>query len=201
MIKALILALFTTLVSSAAGVSITTIACTTQVVTVNCTACGITQYQGFSIAGASVSTYNLNSTAGTASANTFTFTLPTGTPCNGSATGGTVTPAKQIINTTSSATATGNITINYLSWYTVIAPVPIVGGMSAWSGASAAENAAIAAGTTIEVPGSITFAASTLSTTLSANLVAQYNAVETSYNSGFLGFAGYWWNGIAWVNH
>lgn len=81
---------------SAAGVSISTITCSSQVVTVNCTGCGIAQYQGFSIAGASVGTYNINSTAATASANTFTFAIPIA--CNGSASGGTVTPAKQIIN-------------------------------------------------------------------------------------------------------
>ena len=89
--KRLLLSLICAFSLSAAGVSISTVTCTSQVVTVNCTGCGIAQYQGFSIAGTSVATYNLNSTAGTASANTFTFTLPAGTSCNGSASGGTVT--------------------------------------------------------------------------------------------------------------
>ena len=193
-----------------AGVSISSITCASQVVTVNCTGCGIVQYQGFSISGASVSTYNLNSTAGTASTNVFTFTLPSGTPCNGSATGGTVLPAKQIINVSSVVSSGGNLTINYVSWFTVVTPTPLACNLgpsqnqcpvSAWPGASAAENAAIVAGTTIEVPGSITVAGTTPAATLSALLVAQYVSAQTSYNSGFLGYAGYWWTGTAWVNH
>src|ERR1700690_822778 len=136
----------------AAGTSISTITCTSQVVTVNSTAHGIVQYQGFSIQGTSVGTYNLNSTAGTVTANSLTFTLPVGTPCNGSATGGTIQPAKQIINLSSQPIASsGNISIQYVFWNTTVKPVPLsTGTISLWSGASAAENAAIAAGTTVE---------------------------------------------------
>jgi hypothetical protein len=194
----------------AAGVPITTITCTAQVVTVNSTAHGIAQYQGFSITGTTVGTYNINSTAGTASANVFTFTLPAGTPCNGSASGGTVLPAKQIINIASQPVATnGNISLQYVFWITTIKPTPLICNLgtngttcpvSLWPGASAAENAAIVAGTTIESPGAITINATTPAATISTNMVAQYVAVQASFTSGFLGYTGYWWNGAVWVN-
>ena len=208
--KTLLLALFVSTQLFAAGTPITTITCTAQVVTVNSTAHGIAQYQGFSISGTSVGTYNINSTAGTASANVFTFTLPVGTPCNGSATGGTVLPAKQIININSQPVATsGNISIQYMFWNTTIKPVPLICNLgtngttcpvSAWPGASAAENAAIVAGTTVESPGSITINASTPALTISSTLTTQFAAVQASYTSGFLAYSGWWWNGTAWIN-
>jgi hypothetical protein len=198
--KLLLSILLGALLSNAAVVSITGVSCSNQVVTVSCTTCGIAKYQGFSIQGTSVTAYNLNGTAATASANAFTFTLPASTPCAGSATGGTVQPAKQIINVASVASGNGTITITYISWYTTLTPVPIPGAVSTWSGASAAENAAIAAGTTIEVPGSVSVSPNASTATISANLIAQYNAVQASYSSGFLAYAGYWYNGTAWVN-
>ena len=207
--KTLLLSMLFGVGLSAAGVSISTITCASQIVTVNATAHGIAQYQGFSIAGSSVATYNINSTAGTATTNSFTFTLPAGTSCNGSASGGTVLPAKQIIAVSMMPVGNGSVTIDYLCWYTTVLPTPLVCNLgtngtscpiSAWPGASAAENAAIVAGTTVEVPGTVTFAATVPAATLSANLVAQYNAVQASYTTGFLGYAGYWWNGKAWVN-
>ena len=194
----------------AAGVSVQTITCSSQVVTVNATAHGITQYQGFQLSGSSVSTYNINSTAWTATTNSLTFTLPAGTSCNGSATGETIQPAKQIINISSQPVATsGNISIQYVFWNTTTKPVPLVCNLgtngttcpvSSWSGASAAENAAIAAGTTVESPGSITVNASTPALTISSILTTQFAAVQASYTSGFLSYTGYWWNGAAWVN-
>jgi hypothetical protein len=205
MIKTILSTLFATTLAVAAGAPITTITCTAQVVTVTATAHGIAQYQGFSITGASVGTYNINSTAGTATANTFTFTLPASTPCNGPASGGTVLPAKQIINIASQPVASsGNISMQYVFWNTTIKPTPLscspICPASAWTGASAAENAAIVAGTTVESVGSVTISASTPSATVSTNLTSQYANVQASYTSGFLGYSGYWWNGSAWIN-
>ena len=188
----LFILLAASVLSQAAVVSITGVTCTSQIVTVSCTGCGIAKYQGFSIQGTSVPTYNLNATAATASANTFTFTLPASTPCAGSATGGTVQPAKQIINVASTAAGNGTITITYVSWYTTLTPVPST-AVSTWSGASAAENAAIAAGTTIEVAGAVSVSPNASTATISANLIAQYQAVQASYSSGFLAYAGYWY--------
>jgi hypothetical protein len=210
MIKTILSTLFATTLAVAAGAPITTITCTAQVVTVTATAHGIAQYQGFSITGASVGTYNINSTAGTATANTFTFTLPASTPCNGPASGGTVLPAKQIVNIGSQPIASsGNISMQYVFWNTTTKPVPLVCNLgtngttcpvSAWSGASAAENAAIVAGTTVESVGALTISASTPSATVSAMMVTQYANVQASYTSGFLSYSGWWWNGAAWIN-
>ena len=202
MIKAILSALFAAALAVAAGQPISTITCSAQVVTVTSTAHGIAQYQGFSIQGSSVSTYNLNSTAGTVTTNSLTFTLPAGTPCNGSASGGTIQPAKQIINIASQPVATsGNISIQYVFWNTTTIPHPLPAGtVSTWSGASAEENAAIVAGTTVESPGSITISAATPALTISNMLTTQYAATQTSFNSGFLSYSGYWWNGAAWVN-
>jgi len=210
--------LFAVLIISISGfaTTVSSITCSGQTATVNATAHGLIASQGFSLSGTSPT---FNSTTGTVTANSFTFTLPAGTACSGFTTGYTaVAPAKQIINVSSFVNSQGNITINYISWYTVTNAVPLACNLpvtsgnppvttntgcpvSQWAGASAAENAAILAGTTIEVPGSTTFAASTSSTMLSGNLVALYNAAQASYTSGFLGYAGYWWNGTAWANH
>lgn len=197
----------------AAGVAISTITCSGQTVTVNGTALGIAASQGFSITGSSVSAYNINSTAKTASANTFTFLNPTGTSCSGSASGGTVTPAKQIIDISSAANpgagnpGNGLVTISYVNWFTTWLPVPLacpgvvpVCPVSLWSGASAAENAAIVAGTTVEIAGTITVAANTSSTSIQSNAVTQYAAMQVGYAAGLLSGAGFWYNGTAWVN-
>ena len=184
---------------SFASTSISTVTCSGQTVTVNATAHGLAQYQGFSIQGTSVSTYNINSTAATVAANSLTFTLPNGTSCNGSASGGTIQAAKQIINIGSAPTASGNITINYVMWLTTSKPT-ITTATSVWSGASAAENAAIQAGTTVEVSGSITVSPGTSAASISTTLTTTYSQIEASINSGFLGYTGYWWNGASWVN-
>jgi hypothetical protein len=188
--------------------TVSSITCSGQTATVNSTAHGLIAGQGFSLSGSAAT---FNSTASTVTTNSLTFVLPAGQSCTPFTSGYTaIGPAKQIINVSSFVTIAGNITINYVSWYTTIAPTPLACNLgtsgtgcpvSQWNGASAAENAAIVAGTTIEVPGSITFAAGATSAAISTNLVSQYNAAQASYTSGFLGYAGYWWNGSAWVNH
>ena len=184
---------------SAWATTVSSITCAGQTATVNATAHGLVAGQGFSLTGTSPA---FNSTASTVSTNSLTFVLPAGTSCSGFTSGyNSIVPAKQIININSFVTSSGNITINYVSWYTVLNPTPCSTCSSIWSGASAAEIAAIADGTTIEIQGNITFAASTPAATVSSNLVAQYNAAQASYTSGFLGYAGYWWNGASWVNH
>lgn len=58
--------------------------------------------------------------------------------------------AKQII-VLSVETDPGQIRVNYLLWITTASPIPVPGAVSQWKGASVPENAAIAAGTTIEI--------------------------------------------------
>jgi hypothetical protein len=208
--------------SQAATVS--SITCNAQVATVNATAHGLIASQGFSLSG-TAGTYN--STVGTAggavTANTFTFTLPTGTACSGFTSGyTTVVPVKQIIDISSSANpANATVTLNYLYWFTTTYPNPLPctlpvtsGGVttntgcpsSVWPGASAAENAAIVAGTTIETYGQLTVPAATAAGPDTTPGTVQY-IVEHQYNSMQTGFAnfllagGFWWNGTAWANH
>jgi len=202
--KRLLLSLICAFSLSAAGVSISTITCTSQVVTVNCTGCGIAQYQGFSIAGTSVGTYNLNSTAATASANTFTFAIPIA--CNGSASGGTVTPAKQIINIGMVPNvANATVTIQYAWWLTTSTPVipscaATTSCTSAYTKASAAELAAIAAGTTTEAVGQMSCGSSTAALiSCGTQLIANYQAAQ-AYQQVNNAYVGYWYNGTAWVN-
>jgi len=204
-VKRLLLALVCAFSLSASGVSISTVTCTSQVVTVNCTTCGVAQYQGFSISGTTVATYNINSTAGTASANTFTFTLPSGTSCNGSASGGTVTPAKQIINTGMiPSVSNATVTIQYVWWLTTATPVipacAATACTSAYPKSSAAEIAAIAAGTTVESVGQMNCGSSTAAlTACGTQLIANYQAAQ-AYQQVNNAYVGYWYNGSAWVN-
>jgi len=81
----------------------------------------------------------------------------------------------------------GQIRINYILWVTTSTPNPIPGATSAWRGASASENAALAAGTTVEigrnlaVPSGTTKAA--IQTTLQ-NIFTQAQAAVTSQPTG-----------------
>ena len=193
--------------TSVFATTVSSVTCAGQTATVNATAHGLVAGQGFSLSGTSPT---FNSTASTVTANSLTFVLPAANPCSGFTSGYTaIKAAKQIINLSSFVTGQGNITINYVSWFTLINPAPLTCNLgpsnnqcptSVWSGASAAENAAIVAGTTLEVQGSVTISPATPSATISANLVSAYTVAQASYISGFLGYAGYWWNGTAWVN-
>jgi hypothetical protein len=201
--------------------TVSSITCSGQVATVNATAHGLVASQGFSLSGTAGT---FNSTVGTAggavTANAFTFTLPTGTACSGFTSGYTViVPAKQIIDLNSSANpANATVTLNYLFWFstaypnplsvfcTTAAPIPpaTVGittcPQSVWSGASAAENAAILAGTMVETYGQLTVPANTSSGTVTTQIIAQYNAMQTGF-ANFLLAGGYFWDGKAWANH
>jgi len=114
-------------------------------------------------------------------------------------------PAKQIIDISASANpSTATVTLNYLYWFTTAYPNPLTCNpgcpVSAWPNASAAENAAIVAGTTVEIPGSLTLPASTSSSTVTTQVIAQYNAMQVGF-ANYLLAGGYWWNGTAWANH
>ena len=183
--------------------SISTMTCSGGTVTVNATAHGLVSQQGFSITGSNVPAYNINSTAASVSANSLTFKLP----CSGSASGGTIQAAKQIINIGSSVRPdAGTVTFNYVFWFTTSNPiVPACaanagGCISAWAGASAAENAAISAGTTIEQVGAIALPAATSAASTQSIIQGQYSTIQTAFASFLLSGTGYWFNGSAWVN-
>jgi hypothetical protein len=207
---------------AAFGATVSSITCNGQVATVNATAHGLIVSQGFSLSGTALT---FNSTVGTAggapTANTFTFTLPAGTACSGFTSGyTTVVPAKQIIDVSSSANpANATVTLTYLYWFSTAYPNPLfctlpvtttVNGVqtttnsgcpqSVWPGASAAENAAIVAGTTVETYGQLNVPASTSSSSVTTQVIAQYNAMQVGF-SNYLLAGGYFWNGAAWANH
>lgn len=182
--------------------TISSITCSGQVATVNATSHGIAQYQGFSISGTAGT---FNSTANTASTNSLTFILPAGTACSGFTSGyTTIVQAKQIISIGNSQNPQyGNVTLTYLYWFTTVTPiVPACAPscVSAWSSASGAENAAISAGTTVEVQGAITVSASTSAASIQSTVISQYTAIQTAYGNGLLSGIGYWYNGSTWQN-
>jgi hypothetical protein len=182
--------------------TVTSITCSGQTATVNATAHGLVASQGFSLSGTAAT---FNSTASTVTTNALTFVLPVGTACSGFMAGYTsIVSAKQIIDLNSAANpGTATVTLNYLYWFTTAYPNPLscpTGCPSIWLGASAAENAAILAGTTVEDQGQVTMPASTSSSTVTSNVIAQYNAMQVGF-SNYLLAGGYFWNGLAWANH
>ena len=214
--KTIILSLVLSL--SAFGATVSSITCSGQTATVNATSHGLVASQGFSLSGTAGT---FNSTVSSATANAFTFVLPTGTVCSGFTSGyTTVNPAKQIIDLSSSANpANATVTLNYLYWFSTAFPNPlpctqpvttIVNDLpvttntgcpqSVWPNASAAENSAIVAGTTVETYGNLTVAASTSSSTVTTQVISQYNAMQTGF-SNYLLAGGYFWNGSTWANH
>ena len=179
--------------------TVTSITCSGQTATVNSTAHGLIASQGFSLSGTAGT---FNSTASTAATNSLTFVLPAGKACSGFTNGYTaIVPAKQIIEFGSVANpATATVTLNYLYWFSTAYPNPLPAGtVSAYANASAAENAALVAGTTVEIAGSLNLPASALATDVQNAVITQYNAMQTGF-AGYLLAGGYYWNGTAWSN-
>jgi hypothetical protein len=203
------------LAASIQAATISSITCSGQTATINATAHGIAVSQGFSISGTAAT---FNSTAKTATTNALTFVLPTGTACSGFTSGyTTIQAAKQIINTGSSTNVqNATVTINYVLWFTTSLPTPLTCTTSAnpnpppstittcptstWSGASAAENAAIVAGSTVEAIGAMAMPSTTSAATLESLIQYQYTAVQSAYAAFLLAGTGFWYNGTAWVN-
>lgn len=191
------------LLSLAVGIqaaTISTMTCSAGTVTVNATGHGLIAQQGFSITGSNVTAYNINSTAASITTNTLTFKLA----CSGSASGGTIVAAKQIINTGSSIrTDAGQVTFNYIFWFTT--SIPIIPAcsptcVSTYASASAAENAALNAGTTVEQVGTLAFAATSSAASVQATIQAQYGTIQTAFAAFLLSGTGFWYNGTSWVN-
>ncbi len=183
----------------AQATTVSSITCAGQTATVNSTAHGLIASQGFSLSGTSAT---FNSSASTVTANSFTFVLPSANPCSGFTSGYTaVAPAKQIIELSSVANPMpATVTMNYLFWFSTAYPNPLPPStVSAWSGASAAENAALVAGTTVETQGQLTVGASMLASAVTAQIISQYNAMQAGF-AGYLLAGGYYWNGLAWTH-
>ena len=198
----------------ASATTVTSITCSGQTATVNATAHGLIASQGFSLSGTAAT---FNGTASTVSANSFTFVLPAGTACSGFTSGYTaVVAAKQIIDigATPNPLAPGGptVTLSYLGWYTTVYPtalctsagVPIppltTCPVSQYPAISPAEQAALWAGTTVELQNQVTYPAATSASTVSSGAVTQYNAMQAAF-AGYLLAGGYYWNGTAWTHN
>ena len=198
----------------ASATTITSITCNGQTATVNATAHGLIASQGFSLSGTAAT---FNSTASTVTANSFTFVLPVGTACSSFTSGYTaVVAAKQIIDigATPNPLAPGGptVTLTYLGWYTTVYPtalctsagVPIppltTCPVSQYALISPAEQAALWAGTTVELQNQVTYPASTPAATVSGGAVTQYNAMQAGF-AGYLLAGGFFWNGSIWAHN
>ena len=194
--------------------TVSSITCSGQTATVNATAHGLIASQGFSLSGTAAT---FNSSASSVSANSFTFVLPAGTACSGFTSGYTaVVAAKQIIDiaATPNPLAVGGptVTLTYLGWYTTVFPTALCSSagvpipprttcpVSQYASISPAEQAALWAGTTVELPNQVSYPAATSASTVSSGAVTQYNAMQAAF-SGYLLVGGFWWNGTAWVNY
>jgi hypothetical protein len=192
--KTIYLFLLCSLGLSAATVSITSISCAAGVVTVAAANTGLVAVQGFEITGVTgtaAATYNLNGTAATTSSAGFTFNLPSGTACpSGTATGGSVSPAQQII-VVNITPLNGQLMIGYILWLTTIVPVPCPTCTSSFIGANPAQLAAIQAGTTIEVVNQVALPPAETAAQAVTALNAQYIAAQATYTSGLAKYAGW----------
>jgi len=192
---------------AASAATISSITCNGQTATVNATAHGLVASQGFELTGTAA---QFNGTVVTASANSFTFSATaSGVTCSSFTSGYTsVSPAVQIIDLPSQANPTNaTVTFHYLLWFTTVYPTPLPCNLgtngttcpvSAWTGANAAQNAALVAGTTVELQGGFTVPASTSSASVSTQIVAPYNAMQAGF-AGYLLAGGYCFNGTTWV--
>ena len=135
--------------ATAVAVAISAISRTNNVVTVTTSAAhGLAASQGFSISGVADNSFNLNATvASIPSTTSFTFNQ---SGANASSSGGSVLPAKEVIVLAIRTSTPAVINVQYALWLTTLVPVPQPGAVSVWTGASAQENAAIAAGLVIE---------------------------------------------------
>jgi hypothetical protein len=200
-----ILALFALAVGLQAT-TVTSITCSGQTATVNATAHGLVASQGFELTGTSP---QFNGTAVTVTTNSFTFTVPTGTACSTYTSGYTaVNAAIQLVQLPGVANpSNATVTEQVLGWFTTAYPNPLPCNLgangttcpvSAWPSANAAQNAAIVAGTTVEMYIPLTVAANTAATSVQSQLQTLYNNMQTGF-AGYLLAQGYCYNGSAWV--
>lgn len=180
------------LAASLSAASITGITCASGVATVT-VANSLVASQGFEITGTSVSAYNINGTAVSANATTFTFNVT----CAGSATGGTFAPAVQIINSGVSPNNNG-ATVSYIFWLTTTVPVPCPSCGSNYAKINAAQLAAIQAGTTVEGVGTMGIVNGETPTQMNAAILAAYAAAQSTVAQGLSQYVGWCYNGSAW---
>jgi len=145
---------------------------------------GLVINQGFSLQGGTNRVCNLNNTVATVPTTT-TFTFNLNTP-DTSSTGGTVSPAKEIIILdTNSFQTTNTIVVRYLLWLTTTTPKPSSPNSptSLWSGASGQENAAILAGTTVEILRTTTLSSTITKAQLEAAIQNDFTTTQAAFSA------------------
>jgi hypothetical protein len=176
----------------ATPVNVTSISVANGVVTVAASGHGLATGQGFCMtAPASVC-----SVVTAQNASGFTFNSATVLTCGSSC--GTVAPAKQIVALAITLPPTQVAT--FVCWLQTSTPSPRGGG-SNWAGASTAEAAAIAAGTTIEVPQSYSVVPGTTTTDFKNYAQRTCSNLQSQLNSGVApGFLlGNFFDGVGWL--
>lgn len=165
---------------AATGIAISSISVAAGTVTVNATAHGLAVNEGFSLRSTTGGTYDFNGTVLTATANSFTFAQGSLSAAGQAGAGGLVFPAKQVIvlATTQSA-GSPELQVQYAMWLTTAQPIPAAGA-SAWTGASAKEVAAIAAGFVIERIDTKSFAKGDTKAAVQQELQNEYNQQQAA---------------------
>jgi hypothetical protein len=165
---------------------------------VNATAHGLSAVtpSGFCISGSSVPQLNVCGVVSTATTNSFTFLMIGAPACASSC--GTVLPAKRTIWLRTD-TISGGYNVSFLEW--VVTTSPAGGKTSAWSGASAAENAAVSAGTFIEYQKSQIFTNGTTLAQAETWLANDWASTQASQTSSVQPgtFTGNFWDGVGWL--
>jgi len=181
----------------ASPIAVSTITHSGNVVTVTTSAAhNLVANQGFSLTSVVPTSFNVNCTVASVPSST-TFTFNQTAPATYTS-GGSLLPAKECIILSVTVPQAGQFNIRYLLWLTTVSP--IAGGTSAWTGASAQENAALTAGTTIEVQRSVTFPSTStqteIITSMAADFAAQQAALAGSVQPGT--YYGIYFDGTGW---
>lgn len=170
--------------ATSTGVNITSISVANGVVTVAASGHGLAVNQGFSLQGTTGGTYDCCGVVTAQNGSGFTFAQGS-LPATGQAgAAGKVFPAKKvIILSTQQPLGVPEITVNYILWLTTQKPVPVT-ATSAWSGAGAAEVAAIGAGYFIERQGSKQFAQGDTTAAIQTELLNEHTAQQGALAAG-----------------
>ena len=181
----------------ASPVSVSSVSRSGNVVTVTCAApCGIVANQGFQLSGVTDTSFNGNGTAVSGSGSTFTFNQ---TGANASSSGGQVLPAKKVIILSVLPSVSG-IQVSALCWITTVAGITVSSG-SAWSGASAAEVAAINAGNVQEKALTPIYGNGTTKASIQTDLQNQCSTLQSTLTNAAVQpgqFTGGYFDGAGW---
>lgn len=182
--------------ATATAVSLSAVSRAANVVTVTCSAaCNIAAGKGFSISGVTDASFNTNGTAVTGSGTSFTFNQ---TGVTASSSGGSVLPAKQVVVLIVSSVP--NFTnVSAICWLSTTAGIVVSNG-SNWTGASASENNAIKAGTTLEQSLSVSYPSTYSAAQIQSDLQARCNGLQATLAAGVQpgSFYGGFYDGAGW---